>query len=175
MRIIHKIAAVMDKAGEYWSILALAMVILPTFEAVILRLVFHTATLWNRELTILIFGIFFVVGYAYAESSNSHVQMDIIYSKYPVPVKMAADTLIIAICTLYCYILGTNAAIFFARAWSTMQRSESLWAPLLWPSRLSIVVGVALLWIRSVITYLERMHASIRKLKARSGKGAEKT
>ena len=171
MRFINKIAAVMDKLGEYWSYIAISMVLLPTFEAIVLRLVFNTTTLWNRELTIIIFGIFFTIGYAYAESSNSHVQMDIIYSHYPPLLKMVVDTLIVIICSIYCYILASNACDIFVASWNVQQRSESLWAPVVWPSRLAIIIGTVLLWIRSCITYVNRISESLGKINAKQANG----
>ena len=117
----------------------------------------------------MIFGAYFMIGGAYGESCNAHVQMDLFYVKYRGVVKMVADTLAMVACGFFCWVLIEKGGGAFIKAVTIGQRSDSLWAPYVWPVRLCIPLGAALLLIRSVISYIEKMRSSIQYLRERRG------
>ena len=129
------------------------LVLFPTLEAIVFRNILKQGTIWSQELTTMLYGIIFMIGGAYTESRKSHVQMDVIYIKYRGAFKIIVDTLIIIFCTIFCYVLVTRGGSTFLRVFRNMERSQTLWKPILWPYRLSIPLGVTLLWIRSLISY----------------------
>lgn len=166
MKLIQRIKHGLDTFGKYWALVIVILFILPAFEALVMRYSLNAPTIWSQELCCMIFGAYFMIGGAYGESCNAHVSMDLFYVKYRGVIKILADTLAIFACGLFCFMLITKGGPAAIKSFSIAQRSDSLWAPYLWPVRFCIPVGAFLLLVRSLITYIEKMKSSIQYLRA---------
>ena len=165
MKVVNAIKKGLDTFGKYWSLVIVILFILPAFEALVMRYSLGRPTDWSQELCCMIFGAYFMVGGAYGEACNAHVSMDLFYTKYRGIVKMIADTIAIVACAVFCVVLIDKGGNAFMKAITIGQRSDSLWAPQVWPVRLCIPLGAAMLLVRSVISYIEKMQASIQYLR----------
>jgi len=165
LKIIDSIKKGLDTFGKYWALVIVILFSLPAFEAIVMRYTLNRPTIWSQELCCMIFGAYFMIGGAYGEACHAHVSMDLFYVKYRGIAKMIADTLAIIACALFCYVLIMKGGAATIKAISIHQRSDSLWAPYVWPVRLCIPVGAFLLLVRSFITYIERMKDSINYLR----------
>ncbi len=174
MKILDRIKHGLDTFGKYWALVIVILFILPAFEALVMRYTLNRPTIWSQELCCMIFGAYFMIGGAYGEACHAHVAMDLFYVKYRGVVKILADTLAIFACGLFCVVLIVRGGSAFLNALSIGQRSDSLWAPYLWPIRLCIPVGSFLLLVRSFIVYLEKMQDSIRYLREHRGEPSKK-
>jgi TRAP-type mannitol/chloroaromatic compound transport system permease small subunit len=165
MKMLQSIKRVMDGFGKYWSYLAVFLIIFPTTEAVILRFAFNKPSIWTAELTTMIFGIYFMIGGARCEADNGHVAMDIFSIHYKGVWKIAFETLSLLVCFIFCLLL-----VYFGMRWAIQviqsgERSESLWGPYLWPSRLAIPIGAVMLFLRTFITYVEKIQKTLKTFK----------
>ncbi len=165
MKILQAIKDKIDRFGYYWSFLILAIVFFPTLESVFLRTLFNNPSIWTAELTTIIFGIFFFIGGAYCEARSSHVSMDLFYGNYKGVVKIVADTVIFIFCFIYCVLLIYFGGQLAIKVLMTGERSETLWAPYIWPSRWAIPIGAFLLLLRSFISYVEKIRESCQWIK----------
>lgn len=173
MKILHKLKDGLDVFGKYWSLVIIILFTLPALEAVVFRYTLNKPTIWSQELCTLIFGAWFMIGGAYGEASNAHVQMDILYNNFRGYLKIFADTVIYIGCTLLCVVLIWKGWGSFTNALSIMQRTESLWAPVLWPTRMCIPLGSLLLWFRSSFTYADRLKGSLDYIRSKKKGGAK--
>jgi TRAP-type C4-dicarboxylate transport system permease small subunit len=165
MKIMQAIKDKLDRFGYFWSLLAIALVIFPTLEAIVFRTILNHPTIWSSELTTMVFGIYFMIGGARCEADNGHVAMDLFSSHYRGCGKIIFETFNLMVCGAFCFLL-----IYFGGKWAidvirTGEKSETLWAPYLWPSRLAIPLGAILLFVRTFITYTERIQKVIKERK----------
>ena len=174
MKLLNALKKGLDTFGKYWALVIVILFALPAFEALVMRYTLHQPTDWSQELCCMIFGAYFMIGGAYGEACNARVQMDLFYVKYRGIVKMIADTVAMLACGIFCLVLIAKGGNAFLNAVAIGQRSDSLWAPKLWPVRLCIPLGSALLLIRSAISYMEKMRESIRYLRERRSAGGRK-
>ncbi len=156
MNAFKKVIKALDTFGKYWSLVVLLIILLPTLESVVFRFMFNKPTAWTQELSTIIFGIYFMIGAAYCESRDSHISMDVFSSKYRGWAKITLETAKLISCCVLCYVLlryGTPLAI---RTFRTMERTESYWAPYIWPSRFAIPIGTVLLLIRTIGSFIDK-------------------
>lgn len=174
MRIIRNFVRYLDKFGEYWSLIILPIILVPTIESVIMRTILNKPTMWGQELTTMLFGIYFMIGGAYCESKNGHIRMDVFASKYGPRGRILLGIATIICCTMLSYVIVIKSFPLFIKAFQTGERSESIWAPIIWPLRLSMPLGMFLMWVRSVISNIETINSSIQELKVRNSNINEK-
>ena len=175
LKIIERIKNGLDTFGKYWALVIVILFILPAFEALVMRYTLNRPTIWSQELCCMIFGAYFMIGGAYGEACHAHVSMDLFYVKYRGIWKIIADTLTMFACGLFCIILITRGGSAAIKAISIGQRSDSLWAPYLWPIRRCIPVGSFLLLVRSLISYIEKVKDSISYMREHHGKHSQET
>ncbi|WP_297871981.1 TRAP transporter small permease subunit [uncultured Oscillibacter sp.] len=174
MKFLNALKKGLDTFGKYWALVIVVLFALPAFEALVMRYALHQPTDWSQELCCMIFGAYFMIGGAYGEACNAHVQMDLFYLKYRGVFKIMADTLSMLACTVFCWVLIEKGGSAFIKAADIGQRSDSLWAPYLWPVRLCIPLGSALLLVRSAISYIEKVRESLQYLRERKGTAGKK-
>jgi len=160
VKVLNYIKGKLDRFGEIWSYLILAIVLFPTLESVFLRSLLSKPTIWTAELTTLLFGIFFFIGGAYCEARQGHVVMDLFYGRLRGTWKIAVDTVSLIACLVFCGVMVYFGSKLAIEVTATMEKSESLWAPYLWPSRWAIPVGAFLLFCRTLISYTESISQS---------------
>jgi TRAP-type mannitol/chloroaromatic compound transport system permease small subunit len=165
MKILQTIKEILDAFGRYWSLLAILLVAFPTLEAIVFRAILNKPTIWSAELTTMIFGAYFMIGGARCEADNGHVAMDLFSSRYTGYFKIAFETLSILVCGGFCFLL-----IYFGGKWAIEviqagEKSETIWAPYLWPSRIAIPIGAVMLFLRTFVTYTERVQKALEALK----------
>jgi TRAP-type C4-dicarboxylate transport system permease small subunit len=165
MKILQAIKGKLDAFGRYWSLLAILLVVFPTLEAIVFRTILNKPTIWSSELTTMIFGIYFMIGGARCEADNGHVAMDLFSSHYTGYIRIAFETLSLLVCTVFCFLL-----VYFGGKWAidvimAGEKSETIWAPYLWPSRIAIPAGAFMLFLRTAITYTEKVQKALASLK----------
>lgn len=156
MDAFKKIIGLLDRFGKWWSLVVLLIILLPTLEAMVFRLIFNRPTAWTQELSTIIFGIYFMIGAAYCESREAHISMDVFSMHYKGWARIALETAKLICCIVTCFILLRYGMPLALRTIRTLERSESYWAPYLWPSRLAIPIGAVLLLIRTIGTFVAK-------------------
>lgn len=147
-KIADKSNSFSDLTGSIVSFGVVFMIIFPSVEAA-LRSFFHRPTIWSQELTVFIFGAYFVLGGAYALKEKAHVAMDIFYLRYTRRVRKVVDTVIFVFIAMICI---TLIYLGFGWAWEStlvLERSETFWAPYVWPVKWAIPIGSFLLLLQA--------------------------
>ncbi|MBQ3276411.1 MAG: TRAP transporter small permease subunit [Oscillospiraceae bacterium] len=165
MKTVNKIAAWIDKFGELWSILIIALFTLPFIEAVFCRWLLNQPTSWSQELCCMLFGVWFIVGGAHCEAKNGHISMDLFYEKLHGVLKIVVDSiifLIVSIVLLYLLKEGVKDSIYVIQ---NHIRTSSFWNPVAWPYRIFIPLGILLYYIRFIISYLQKLQLAASQIK----------
>ena len=80
-KILHAIDSVNEQVGAVSSWLLLALIVVILWE-VIARYVFNAPTTWGFNSFRMISGALIVFGWAYAQRYNSHIRVDILYTRF---------------------------------------------------------------------------------------------
>jgi TRAP-type mannitol/chloroaromatic compound transport system permease small subunit len=91
-KIINIINNITERVGKFASWFAILMVLIISLD-VIIRYIFNFTFIWIIELEIYLFGFMFLLGSGYALKHESHVRVDVFYSKMSEKNKAIIDLL----------------------------------------------------------------------------------
>ncbi len=91
-KILHIIDAINERAGAISSWLLLLLITVILYE-VIARYVFNKPTTWGFNSFRMISGVLIVFGWAYAQRYNSHIRVDILYTRFSLRKKAFVDAI----------------------------------------------------------------------------------
>jgi TRAP-type mannitol/chloroaromatic compound transport system permease small subunit len=148
IRFIDGISIVSGKIVA-WMILPMSLSLV--YE-VVARYVFNAPTIWASDISQILYGMFFMLGSAYALQRQQHIRTDFLYGKWSVRTRGLVDSA--------CYIgLYFPALIFFLWvgtefAYRSVLFNEKIvtspWMPIIWPLKLAIPVSTVLLLIQGL-------------------------
>ncbi|KPK90432.1 MAG: hypothetical protein AMJ94_09400 [Deltaproteobacteria bacterium SM23_61] len=134
---------------------------------IILRTFFNLPTIWAHELSLMVFGALSILAGAYAHKYRGHVNMDLFYSRLSPRGKMIMDLITFPFFLCFCGILLWKGWNFAWRSIVIWEYSQSNWAPLIWPIKLTIPIGALLIILQGVSNLL----SDISSVLARKGEG----
>jgi TRAP-type mannitol/chloroaromatic compound transport system permease small subunit len=137
-----------------------AMYLLFVLAAILLastlsRLFVGAAFNWALEMSQFILSAYYLLGGAYAVQQDSHVRMDVFYAHLPAKQRAVTDALTIFLVIFYLVVLfmggisSTNYAITYK------QQNYSAWAPLLWPIKVVMTIGIFLMLLQCISTFFK--------------------
>jgi TRAP-type mannitol/chloroaromatic compound transport system permease small subunit len=129
------------------------MVIIANWE-VISRYVFNHPTIWAWDVNLQILAAFAVIGGGYALLHGAQVTVDTLVSPLS-PGKRAMLDLITS--AFFLFAIGVVLWKTTMAAWSsiqTLERSETFFAPPVYPLRTIIAVGVLLLMVQAIAKFI---------------------
>lgn len=143
-----------DWLGGWVSLLLLAIFVLLIAE-IVFRYVAGAPKVWTSELTQLLFGIYAVLSGGYIMAHGGHVNVDILHSRLSPRTRAILD-----IFTSFLFLAFVGALLYFgsALAWESMsfwEHSQSAWDPPIWPVKLAIPIGAALLLLQGLVKLLQ--------------------
>lgn len=143
-----------DFIGRWVALLVFAMFAFLLLE-VGFRYLFNSPTVWTNELTQMLFGIYAVMSGGYIMAHRGHVNVDLLHSHLKPRKRAALDivtSLVFFIFTLALLWFGIDMAQESMSSWET---SYSAWNPPIWPVKLAIPIGTALLVLQGLVKLLE--------------------
>ena len=151
MRLVTRIN---DWLGKWLSQLMLVIFVLLVAE-VFFRYVAGAPKVWTGELTQMLFGAYGVLSGGYLLAHRGHVNVDIVYSRFPRRTQAIVD-----IFTSILFFLFAGALLWFGSSLayesiSFWERSQSAWDPPIWPVKLAIPVGAAVLLLQGIVKLVQ--------------------
>jgi len=163
-RLADKIDGINKWIGKTISVIILVTVAATVIE-VIARYLFNSPTSWAYEVEMFTCGIVYVFVGAYVLLHNGHVGVDMIYNrlnlKWQLWINLIVVYPLILIMTLVLVYIGWD---FAWTSFVTAERSYTAWAPLLWPVKISLPIGSALM----VLQVISKILRDVNKLKGSS-------
>jgi TRAP-type mannitol/chloroaromatic compound transport system permease small subunit len=137
-----------------------AMYLLYVLGAVLLastvsRLVTGVSFNWALEMSQFILSAYYLLGGAYAWQQNQHVRMDLLYGRWTPQRRAMVDAITVLFVIFYLAVVfaggvsSTNYAIVY------QQTNYSSWAPVLWPVKVVMTIGVLLVLLQAVSSFLK--------------------
>lgn len=161
-KIVGFIESMTEWTGRIFS-WALALLSAIVVIEVVLRYFFNSPTIYNFELTIMIYALHFMIVAAFALLHGSHVSIDVIYNLFSERKRLILDivgyVLFFFPFTIMVLYQGTKFAV---TSWSQWERSWSVWAPPLYPIKTVLPVTMLLLILQGIAIFIRKLHILLR-------------
>jgi TRAP-type mannitol/chloroaromatic compound transport system permease small subunit len=148
-------------AGRIFAWLTVPLIFAMMYE-IIARYVFTAPTVWAYDMSRFLYGAMFVLGAGYALSKGVHIRSDFLYRDWPVRTQGTVDLVL-----YLAFFFPTMIILFWVCgdwALTSLMRgergSDTAWAPLLGPVRMSLPIGIALLTLQGVAETLRAAYAA---------------
>ena len=160
-KIIRVIDGLSVVSGKIVGWFIFPMVFSLVFE-VVARYLFNAPTIWAGDVSQILYGMFFMLGSAYALQRQQHIRTDFIYGKWSIRTRGMVDV------ALYILFVLSGSRFFLWVGSDFAYRSilfnekivTSAWMPIIWPLKLAIPVSTLLLLIQGVSELLKSLFAA---------------
>lgn len=144
LRPIDRLVQATGELVAYWSVLA----VFAYYYEVVGRYVFNSPTNWVHESMFLMFGMQYMLAGAYAYRDESHVRVDIVYSRLSDRGRAICDVITSVFFFLFVGTMLVTGWRFANDAIAVGERSFTEWGIQYWPVKLAIPLGAALLLLQ---------------------------
>ncbi|HEX5079313.1 MAG TPA: TRAP transporter small permease subunit [Geminicoccaceae bacterium] len=119
------------------------------------RTLFDTSYIWVVETAQFVMTGYYLLGGGYSMQLDSHVRMDLLYSRWAPRTRAAADALTAGLMLFYLAVLlvGGISSTQYAIAYG--QKNYSSWAPPLAPIKIVMVIGIILMLLQVVAEFFK--------------------
>ena len=155
---IDALSTLVGKAGS-WLILAVVGFIV--YE-IVMRYIFHLPTLWVSESMVFGCGISYVLGAAWALKDNRHVKIDLIYGRLTTRQRAVIDSITYFFFVLYIGVFLWAASKYTWQSILVQETTSSAWDPPVYPIKIALVVGTALLLLQGTAKFIRDLHLAIK-------------
>jgi TRAP-type mannitol/chloroaromatic compound transport system permease small subunit len=117
--------------------------------------VFFLPSLWTVEMAQFVMVAYFTLGGAYTLKEGDHVRMDLLYSGFTMRGKVRTDlfTSVVLIGFLVIMQIGGVSSLIYAIGYG--EKSFSSWAPMMWPIKLVLNIGIFLTLLQAVSIFFK--------------------
>lgn len=148
-------------AGQVFAWLTAPLIFAMMYE-VIARYVFTAPTTWAYDVSRFLYGAMFMLGAGYALSKGVHIRSDFLYRDWSVKTQGRVDLVLYLLfffptMLILLWVCGDWALTSLVRG---ERGSDTAWAPLLGPVRMSLPIGIALLTIQGIAETLRAAYAA---------------
>ena len=116
---------------------------------------FFIPALWTLEMAQFTMVAYYLLGGGYSMQLDSHVRMDLLYSRWSAKTRTAVDLVTIAFLIFYLVFLlyGGFSSTHYALKYG--ENSYSAWAPPMAPIKITMCVGIALMLLQAVAVFFK--------------------
>lgn len=151
---VKYVDAVNRKIGRLMMYLVFAMMGLLLFSS-ITRTFFNISFIWIVEMAQFMMTTYYILGGGYSMQLDSHVRMDLFYSRWSERTRAIADaiTSIILIFYILFLLIGGISSTEYALQYG--QKNYSAWAPPLAPIKIIMTAGIALMLLQCIAQFFK--------------------
>jgi TRAP-type mannitol/chloroaromatic compound transport system permease small subunit len=119
------------------------------------RVILGAPVNWALEMSQFILSAYYLLGGAYTLQLGGHVRMDLFYDRLAARKRAATDAFTILFVIFYLVFLfaggisSTNYAIVYK------QQNYTAWAPLLWPIKVVMTIGILLMLLQCISSFFK--------------------
>ena len=119
------------------------------------RTFFNTSHIWTVETAQFMLAAYYLLGGAYSMQLDSHVRMDLLYSRWSPRTRALVDALTIGFLIFYLVFLLAGGLSSTQYALEYGQKNYSSWAPPLAPIKIIMTIGIALMLLQATATFFK--------------------
>jgi len=156
VKVIDYLSTRCGRAAMYLIFVMIATLLVNAFTRNIINLPLS----WCIEMAQFTMTAYYIVGGPYSMQMDSHVRMDLIYSKFSTRTKARLDsfTAIFLVVYLVCLLIGAISSTMYAIEYD--QRKFSQWNPSMIPIKVIMVFGISLMLLQAISTFFKDLAKS---------------
>jgi TRAP-type mannitol/chloroaromatic compound transport system permease small subunit len=117
------------------------------------RTFFDTSYIWVVETAQFVLAAYYLLGGGYSMQLDSHVRMDLLYSRWSPRTRAIVDVLTAGVLLFYLAILLLGGLSSTQYAIEYGQKNYSSWAPPLAPIKIIMVIGIVLMLLQAIAVF----------------------
>jgi TRAP-type mannitol/chloroaromatic compound transport system permease small subunit len=124
------------------------------------RTFFSVSFIWIVEMAQFILTAYYLLGGAYSMQLDSHVRMDLLYSRWSPKTKAIVDAITVWLLLFYLVFLLAGGVSSTQYALEYDQKNYSSWAPPLAPIKIIMCIGITLMLLQVIATFFKDLAAA---------------
>jgi TRAP-type mannitol/chloroaromatic compound transport system permease small subunit len=121
--------------------------------ASISRYFFNKPYIWVIELSQFMMAAYYLLGGGFSLQLGSHVRMDVLYERWKPRTKGFWDSITAFFLVFYLIVLMRGGFSSTLYSFETGQTNYSAWAPLMWPIKAIMTVGILLMLLQAIAMF----------------------
>ncbi|HSR72851.1 MAG TPA: TRAP transporter small permease subunit [Kiloniellales bacterium] len=154
IRYVHCVDAVNRVVGRVAMYLVLAMMGILLWSSAS-RTLFGISYIWIVEMAQFLLAAYYLLGGGYSMQLDSHVRMDLLYSRWSDRKKAAVDAVTDGCLIFYMIFLLVGGISGTLYALEYGQKNYSSWAPPLAPIKIIMTIGILLMLLQAVAVFFK--------------------
>ena len=118
---------------------------------------FFVPSLWTFEMAQFVMVAYFLLGGGYSMQLQSHVRMDLLYSRWSPRTKAIIDSITILFLLFYIVMLLYGGLSSTSYALQYGEKSYSSWAPPMAPIKIVMCIGIILMLLQVTATFFRNL------------------
>jgi TRAP-type mannitol/chloroaromatic compound transport system permease small subunit len=107
-----------------------------------------------------VLSAYYLLGGAYSMQLDGHVRMDLFYTRLSPQKRAVTDAFTILFVIFYLVVLFAGGVSATNYAVTYQQQNYSSWAPLLWPVKTVMTIGIFLMLLQTIATFFKDVAAA---------------
>lgn len=152
MQVVEKIARAVGLIAMYLVLVMLAILLYSSYTKA-----FAIPAAWTLEMAQFVMVAYYMLGGAYSLQQGAHVRMDVAWGRWSLKTRAMVDsvTILFLIFYLVMLLIGGISSTKYAIEYS--ERSYSSWAPYMAPIKIVMVIGISLMLLQAIATFLRNL------------------
>ena len=149
---VRWVEAVCGRVGRVAMYLIFAMMAILLWSSV--SKTFFVPSLWTLEMAQFTMVAYYLLGGAYSLREDSHVRMDLLYSRWSPRTRTWVDAFTVAFLLVYLALLLYGGVSSTGYALEYGERSHTAWQPYMAPIKIVACVGISLMLLQGIAVLL---------------------
>ena len=159
-RLLHIIDAISEWVGKIISFVIVLMIGVVIWN-VVMRYAFHSTAAWGQISTCGKLSVAYIIlGAAYTLRTKAHINIDILYSRFPLRTRAIVDLVTSTLFFLFCTALLWKV-IDYVEGSLKLSFSVKLFLPPYWPVSLIVLTGVSLFLLQGLAKFIRDLIMAI--------------
>ena len=124
------------------------------------RLVIGVPVNWALEMSQFLLSAYYLLGGGYTVQIGAHVRMDLFYGRLSPRAQATIDAVTILFVIFYLIVLFAGGLSSTQYAIDYGQKNYSAWAPVLWPVKVVMTIGVFLMLLQFIANFFKDIAAA---------------
>lgn len=157
---MHKLQSVLafidtvnDRIGKIASFLIVAITLILVYE-VVMRYMFNSPTIWVHETTQFVYGAHFLLAGAYCLLHRAHVNVDVLYMRFPLRARAIVDAITAMFFFLLIVILLWHGTKMAWESLMILETTHTFWAPPVYPIKMLVPIEALLVLFQGLAKFI---------------------
>ena len=151
VKVVDYLSTKFGRVAMYLIFVMIAVLLLDAITRNVIRIPLH----WCIEMAQFTMAAYYIVGGPYSMQLDSHVRMDLLYSRFSPRNQARLDCCTAVFLVIYLVVLLIGAVSSTLYAIEYDQRKFSMWNPSLIPIKIIMVCGITLMLLQAISTFFK--------------------